>query len=146
MPALPPPSLLKRPVPAPYFHLPPIFNFSGEVLKIYSLLPLKKGRIRTTLTCWVYISLKYGKTVESCNYLILGKQQKTSNIVDLKIKTIIYKKGRGFIIGLSNWFKISWLFLKYTWENIVKIFFSYFSQLLLLSSFFNKGNSCDLFR
>ena len=25
-----------------------------------------------------------------------------------------------------------------------QIFFSYFSQLLLLSSFFNKGNSCEI--
>ena len=44
----------------------------------------------------------------------------------------------------SDWFKISWLFLKFTWENFVKFFFSHFSQLLLLSSFFNKGNSCEI--
>ena len=44
----------------------------------------------------------------------------------------------------SNWFKISWLFLKFTWENFVKFLFSYFSQLLLLPSFFNKGNSSEI--
>ena len=43
-----------------------------------------------------------------------------------------------------NWFKISWLFLKFTWEDFVKFLFSYFSQLLLLPSFFNKGNSCEI--
>ena len=45
---------------------------------------------------------------------------------------------------LSNWFKILWLFLKFTWENFVKFLFSYFSQLLLLPSFFNKGNSGEI--
>ena len=48
-----------------------------------------------------------------------------------------------FFIDLSNWSKISWLFLKFTWENFVNFFFSYFSQLLLTLSFFNKGNSCE---
>ena len=43
-----------------------------------------------------------------------------------------------------NWSKISWLFLKFTWENFVKFFFSYFSQLLLTLSFFNESNSCEI--
>ena len=129
MPA--PPSPFKKTCPCTIFPRPPIFNFSGEVIKIYSLPPLKKGGgwVRTMLTCWVYISLKYGKTVKSCNYLIMGKQLKTSNIDDLKIKTIIYNKAHSLIIDLSNWFKILWLFLKFTWENFVNFFFSYFSQL-----------------
>ena len=38
------------------------------------------------LKCQVYLSLEYEKIVESCHYLIMGKQEKTSNIVDLKIK------------------------------------------------------------
>ena len=45
-------------------------------------------------------------------------------------------------VDLSNWFKVSWLFLKLTLKNFVKNFFSFFSQLLLTSSFFNKGSSC----
>ena len=32
---------------------------------------------------------------------------------------------------------------KFTWENFAKIFFSYFNQLLLTLSFFNKGNSSE---
>ena len=59
----------------------------------------------------------------------MGKQLKTSNIVDLKIKTIIYNTAHSLIIDLSNWFRILWLFLKFTWENFVNFFFSYFSQL-----------------
>ena len=47
-------------------------------------------------------------------------------------------------IDVLNWSKISWLFLKFTLENFVKIFFSYFGQSLLTSSFFNKGNSCEI--
>ena len=46
-----------------------------------------------------------------------------------------------WLIKLS---KILWIFLKFTWENFVKIFFSCFRQLLLRSSFLNKGSSCEI--
>ena len=44
--------------------------------------------VRTALTYWVYIHLKYGKTVESCNYLIMGKQRKTSKYFDAMVEMV----------------------------------------------------------
>ena len=84
---------------------------------------------------------------------VLGNRKKyvTSIILRIFLEILSYWKKKSFDITTNtipiwkrNWMAkiwISWLLLKFTWENFAKIVFNYFGQLLLKSSYFNKNDS-----